>query len=606
MQGLAAVTVAEILWALLALRMAAGGLRVGAALRRLPLAAAGGDGSGYTAVLGPSASPDAACVQRAAAWADANGIDVLHLLPRRATAGYAWMAGFVLDRASRQDAWLEAKETTGWATLVRDAVLDRAELSVPARIDDGAALIALQKRLSRYGRTAVAVADGGELAGPDPFGDRAGLEESLNADQALVVGPALMLSLLLAGPFVAPWAGTAALVLYALQQLLALPGAPVRVPVAGLLLSPVTRLPWQIGRWLRTLLGPPRRLRQAEVEALRPVYAELLAGGIDRFFEPRQTDCPLCGGSDLAQALRTVDLWQGKPGTFTIEACAGCGHLFQNPRLSVEGLGFYYRDFYDGLGGEDLETLFSSSAQPYAERARAVTARGSPTRWLDVGCGHGHFCWTAKELLPDCAFDGLDLSDSVLDAQRRGWLDGAHRGLFPELAPQLAGRYDAVSMSHYLEHTTDPRAEIAAAAAVLRPGGHLMIEVPDPGSWMRRVLGPLWMPWFQPQHLHFVSRSNLAAILEENGLEARDWEGPDAHVGSDAVFAAWSLLRRIAPVPGMPWNPPPSRGQRAWHASVWTAGVVLLIGAVLLDRLTARRVATSGGSNAYRVVARRR
>ena len=33
---------------------------------------------------------------------------------------------------------------------------------------------------------------------------------------------------------------------------------------------------------------------------------------------------------------------------FTLEQCGDCGHVFQNPRLTPEGLEFYYRDFYDG------------------------------------------------------------------------------------------------------------------------------------------------------------------------------------------------------------------------------------------------------------------
>jgi 2-polyprenyl-3-methyl-5-hydroxy-6-metoxy-1,4-benzoquinol methylase len=35
-------------------------------------------------------------------------------------------------------------------------------------------------------------------------------------------------------------------------------------------------------------------------------------------------------------------------------------------------------------------------------------------------------------------------------------------------------------MYHYLEHTADPAAELDAATALLAPGGHLMVEVPDP------------------------------------------------------------------------------------------------------------------------------
>ena len=595
----------EIFWALIALRMAAGAVRVRAALRRLPIATLDGDVDGFVAVLGPGARPSQRCLRAAGAWAAGQGLEVVHLLPEHTTIGHAWMAGFVLDRAQRDDDWLEAKEATGWATIVHRDVLERAGVAPAERFDDPAALVVLQKKLSRYGRSGVAVAAGGELEGPDPFADRAALEESLNAGQAVVLGPPLIIALLLAGPFLAPWAGSVALVLFALQQAIALSRGPLHVPLGAFLLSPLTRLPWQVIRWVRTLLAPSRRLHRAEALALRPIYAELMKDGLGRFFEERQTACPLCGGAELTVALRSADACQGKPGTFTIERCGACDHLFQNPRLSLAGLDFYYRDFYDGLGGEDVETLFASAAHPYAERAEMVSRRASPTRWLDVGCGHGHFCARGKELLPECTFDGIDLSDSVLDAQRRGWLDEAHRGLFPELAEQLADRYDAVSMSHYLEHTTDPRAEIAAAAKVLRPGGHLVIEVPDPESWVGGVLGPLWIPWFQPQHLHFVSAGNLDRLFEEHGLEAVEWHRREAHIPSDLLFAVWLGLQRLSRTPGMPWHPPATPAARVVHAVVSTLGMVPLVVAIVADKLLSPIVAATGGANAYRVVARR-
>ena len=93
-----------------------------------------------------------------------------------------------------------------------------------------------------------------------------------------------------------------------------------------------------------------------------------------------------------------------------------------------------------------------------------------------MGTGHGHFCLVARQHWPEATFDGLDLSESVDEAARRGWVDTAYRGLFPELAGGLPRSYDVVSMHHYLEHTRDPGAELDAATKVLEPGGHLLIE----------------------------------------------------------------------------------------------------------------------------------
>jgi hypothetical protein len=59
-----------------------------------------------------------------------------------------------------------------------------------------------------------------------------------------------------------------------------------------------------------------------------------------------------------AVGVHVGDLLQQKPGTFTLDRCGGCGHIFQNPPVNAEGLSFYYRDFYDGLSAEKVEWGF--------------------------------------------------------------------------------------------------------------------------------------------------------------------------------------------------------------------------------------------------------
>ena len=151
------------------------------------------------------------------------------------------------------------------------------------------------------------------------------------------------------------------------------------------------------GRWLPETRVPadPR-----STDERRPIYEALLAEGTDRFFEAPATNCPICNSPSIGMRLETTDLLQRKPGRFRLDECGECGHVFQNPRLSLEGLDFYYRDFYDGLGESDTDGMFAISDRAYRDRARMVARHGHPKRWLDVGGGHGHFCLIAAEELP--------------------------------------------------------------------------------------------------------------------------------------------------------------------------------------------------------------
>lgn len=341
-------------------------------------------------------------------------------------------------------------------------------------------------------------------------------------------------------------------------------------------------------------------------EAARQYYQTELAAGVERFLEPRRDTCPWCGSTDLSVRLRACELIQRKPGRFTLEQCRTCRHIFQNPRLSPAGLDFYYRDFYDGLGQELMERFAAAGTRSYHGRAEILRRFTTPTAWLDVGTGYGHFCQAARQVWPDTKFDGLDQSLGVEEAQRRGWIDQGYRGEFVALADELAGRYDVVSMHHYLEHTREPFDELDAVAKILPAGSYILIELPNPESFLGRLLGRWWMPWFQPQHQHMIRLDNLMRALSDRGFSAVAVDREAAHQGNDLLCGLALALIAAAPDPRLPWlATSPTRGRRIWHATVRAAGRLPLMVAYLLDMLLYQIVHRTGGGNAYRVLARK-
>ncbi|MEV3853486.1 class I SAM-dependent methyltransferase [Streptomyces sp. NPDC050095] len=340
----------------------------------------------------------------------------------------------------------------------------------------------------------------------------------------------------------------------------------------------------------------------------RPAYLTELAQGTERFHEPRRPDCPWCGSTKLRTRLRTTDLLQHKPGEFTIDQCRSCAHSFQNPRLTPEGLNFYYRDFYDGLYADQAEKIFGAqtSTKRYQASARALAHHMEPESWLDVGTGHGHFPAVAKQVLPYTAFDGLDISEGVEEGRKEGRIDEAHRGFLTDLAPQLAGRYDAMSMFHYLEHSLDPREELKAAHRVLRPGGHLMIEVPDPECRYAKLLGKWWVSYFQPQHLHFIPLANLRTELAALGYTVVAVDRREPHVPLDLTAAVALLAGHYLPDADDPWRSKvPSAAQRKLRKILMYAAAPAFVAAYAADQLLAPLVSRTSFSNAYRVIARR-
>ncbi|WP_344245412.1 class I SAM-dependent methyltransferase [Actinocorallia libanotica] len=344
-------------------------------------------------------------------------------------------------------------------------------------------------------------------------------------------------------------------------------------------------------------------MRAKDSEADRRRYQADLAQGVERFLQPRRTDCPWCASTRIRVLLHSPEFVQHKPGRFTLERCADCGHVFQNPCLNEAGLEFYYRDFYDGLGAELCDRVMDSAGlcRAYLRRARMLPPGTEPRTWLDVGTGHGHFCRSARQVWPNVRFDGLDQSESVLKAQKLGWIHHAYQGTFPQRAEELAGSYDVVSMHHYLEHTADQHRQLDTAARVLRPGGHLLIEVPDPQCLPARLLGRYWFSWMQPQHLHFAPEANLTRALQDRGFTIVAVHRRRARLGQDFVWAPGLLAGNLHPPVDRPWSPRrPHPGDRLLRLILLALAVPVMPVGLLADwtlGLLSRR------SNTYRILA---
>lgn len=566
------------------------------------------DGYRLLKAAGVRLDPDAIAAARA--YARAEGLAALDLVPRDLPVAKALDLLREVDPATYRTERVSPGRGACHAVLADEGVLRAAGIS-----SNAAAKTALDLAKATIDLKLQAPADSDLVVAPRLITDQ---DVVVQASQVVVAlhGPlaglaltpriAWMVTLFASGAFGPLWAAVVVSA-WSAQPLAIFAGSRSLAPV-DLWSYSATRAV-QEWRYAIAALRTARRLNTAYADAAeirRPAYQAQLAAGTDRFFEPRRTSCPWCGSNDLRRRLRTTDLIQFKPGQFTLEQCQRCTHIFQNPRLNPDGLSFYYRDFYDGLGEPLMHWIFSSGADSYRSRAGAMKAFAAPESWLDVGTGHGHFCIVARETWPQTAFDGLDLADGIELAEWRGWVRRGHRGRFTALAPALAGAYDVVSMFHYLEHTPDPQLELEAARTVLRPGGHLLIDVPDPESRWARVLGKRWMPWFQPQHLHLISVRNLRRRLEQLGFTVVLEQHAEANVPVDLLMAVLMALGTAAPKADLPWlSHSPGRPSRLARLGVMTAGLPLLCAAAIADRLIEPLSPRIGLVNAYRIVARK-
>ena len=232
--------------------------------------------------------------------------------------------------------------------------------------------------------------------------------------------------------------------------------------------------------------------------------------------------CYGCGAAGGRPFVDAEDDLTGKPGRFSFVTCEQCGLVFQNPRVSIDRI----RDYYDadyiahrrtnwGLLAGAFERAMNQLDRAKARIVAEYVTLGPESAVLDVGCGVGTFLRHVREQ-HGSAVSGVDFKDLSAHPALGG--TEFHCGLFYQAA--LADRrFDLVTMWHFLEHDYDPIRSLRTARRVLKPGGHLVIEVPRLDSMTFRLFGRRWPGLQAPQHTVLFDRAHLLRFVEQSGLE---------------------------------------------------------------------------------------
>jgi 2-polyprenyl-3-methyl-5-hydroxy-6-metoxy-1,4-benzoquinol methylase len=545
----------------------------------------------------------------ASAHARREGLDVLDLvpadLPPERLLDLARTVHVARYRADR----FAAGQGAGQAVLVDRAVLARA--SVDEREDYAAVeLLKIVRRLKQYApaTTGLAIAPGLKAAGCGGA-DRVRMRAAgyRHPYQAVAYLPAIRTAAVAVACVTTPGWGLLTLALTASQPA-AVAAGRVSPGSRNVLATSARRL----ASWPAFAVEAAQTRRAGatapdlDARRRRTEYQAEISTETAKHFEQRRDRCPWCGSTALLARTSAADVILRKPGRFTYDQCDACAHIFLNPCLSPAGLDFYYRDFYDGLNADQAEGMFAASDFGYRSRAKLLPVNAGATHWLDVGGGHGHFCLVAGGLLPDVRFDAVDQGDGIAEAARRGWVRHAYRRMFPDLGSEIAGRYDVISMFHYLEHTLEPCRELDAAAAALPPAGHLLIEVPHAHGPSFALFRGFWVGLCPPQHLHLISPDELVKALAERGLRTVKVEFGPAHIFGDATSAVYYLTQKLQPNPTLPWLPYEATAwRRARRIGALAATAPLFLLAALADAVMLPYLLTGRRANVYRVVARK-
>jgi SAM-dependent methyltransferase len=136
----------------------------------------------------------------------------------------------------------------------------------------------------------------------------------------------------------------------------------------------------------------------------------------------------------------------------------------------------------------------ADECEPYAfsNRIHGYEAAAGK-RVLDIGCGNGYVLWHYAR--HGAHVHGVDITETALALSRRRFELGGGKAEFRltdgNRLPYPDNHFDIVCSMGVLHHVEDPRAMLAEARRVLRPGGRLILMLYHRNSWKYRVVLPL-------------------------------------------------------------------------------------------------------------------
>jgi SAM-dependent methyltransferase len=208
--------------------------------------------------------------------------------------------------------------------------------------------------------------------------------------------------------------------------------------------------------------------------------------------------CPVCGSTDRVEK-RVVEGWE-------LAACAGCGFLYA-PRTRS-----------NSATEVELEPDFEPWRARHRQVERLLRRLVEPGDLVvDIGAGFGEL----GRLLSgsDLRYVGFEPSISVSDASTMRGVTLRSEIFTPQSLEEPAG---AVVLNNVIEHVIDPVGLLTDGANALRPGGVLVVIVPNRYD-IRQAL-PSWRDsnhWIPPEHINYFSPASLRAMFARLGIESR-------------------------------------------------------------------------------------
>ncbi|MFB5674698.1 class I SAM-dependent methyltransferase [Paenibacillus terreus] len=181
--------------------------------------------------------------------------------------------------------------------------------------------------------------------------------------------------------------------------------------------------------------------------------------------------------------------------------CSACGHTQIPAHISEE----YYEDY---SMGSFWGASFKKTREQQMERLATLAPKCE--RFLDIGCGVGHYLELAKKYFDEVY--GVEPSiTSANNAREKGYSiinDYFHAGL------KFESGFDVISLIEVLEHLEQPGGMFTQAAKLLNENGVMIVEVPNG----QRIIEKRLYYNLCTDHIQYFSVTSLVVMAQRAGM----------------------------------------------------------------------------------------
>ena len=266
-----------------------------------------------------------------------------------------------------------------------------------------------------------------------------------------------------------------------------------------------------------------------------------------------QPECYLCGARGRRLHENLEDRLFGVPGFWDLKKCPdpGCGLVWLDPMPVEEDIGKAYESYYTHHGKPVPPDTWLRRIYPHLKNAylarrygygdgKNLRARLSGLllylhpgrradvdfsvmylparpggRLLEVGCGSGQMLRLMKDF--GWEVEGVDFDPAAVDNARGKGLSVRLGTLEDQVYPD--DHFDAVTMSHLVEHVPEPLQLFQESYRILKPGGRLVVVTPNNESLGHRMFGRDWRGLEPPRHLHVFNLASLRKLTNRAGFD---------------------------------------------------------------------------------------